>query len=112
MSDLPFYDPHRACPKCRLTTCGTRHMPRLDVMQRSCTRCGYEWSERPLGAEADVLGDWAEAARLASEAARGLGRIMPEDWSGLAEKIARRAANTKVVVDFSSIFGRSDRDDR
>ena len=112
MSDLLAYNPNRVCPKCHAASCGTLYLAHQDQLERTCLRCGFKWRERSLGAKSDAFEDWAEAARLLSEAGQGLARLAPEDWSKAAGQLAKRLASTKVVVDFSSILGREDRDGR
>ena len=42
------YDANSPCPKCGCSSVSSRYM--MDCIQRTCPRCGYVWSERPLDA--------------------------------------------------------------
>ena len=41
------YNPTAKCPKCGHDKVETHYRP-LNVMERRCERCSYEWPERPL----------------------------------------------------------------
>lgn len=44
------YNENSLCPKCNNEGVGTAYDSFLGVMQRTCHRCGYSWSERSLDA--------------------------------------------------------------